>query len=246
MPPTIILIRHAEALHNASQNWSLPDPELTELGLKQSEELRDVIKKVPVASDVELIVVSPMVRTLQTMDIGLGWLIERGVEVIADAGWQENSDKPCDTGSPLKAVADRFPRFATTLSTVDPLYPHKTTPSSNPYAFTRLAVLARGQACLKALYSRKEKVIAVVSHSGFLRTAVSGRRYANADFRIFEFDEEAMEKEKGLGLDGEGLFRLKEWKETEEKGGGMGKSEKGVFGVRKTDFPEETVDEEPV
>ncbi|KAF2810539.1 phosphoglycerate mutase-like protein [Mytilinidion resinicola] len=247
MPPTIILIRHAEALHNTSKNWSLPDPELTELGLKQCEELSDAIKKVPVANEVELIIVSPMVRTLQTMEIGLGWLIEKGVEIIADAGWQENSAKPCDTGSALKTVASRFPQYATALATVDPLYPNKTTPSSNPYAFTRLAVLARGQACLKALYSRPEKVIAVVSHSGFLRTAVSGRRYANADFRIFEFDEEKMGEDKGLGLEEEGLFRLKEWKETEEKGGGLGKSEKGVFEVLDTDFPgEEVVDEEPV
>jgi hypothetical protein len=72
-----------------------------------------------------------------------------------------------------------------------------------------------------------------------LRTAVSGRRYANADFRVFEFDEEATKLK-------DGVFKLKEWKDTEEKGGGMGKSEKGNFPVLETDFPkEEVANEEP-
>jgi broad specificity phosphatase PhoE len=150
----------------------------------------------------------------------------------------ENADMPCDTGSPISVMADEFPQFD--FSKVDPLYPDKTSNiHSNPYAFTQRAILARGQSCLKALYSRPEKVIAVVSHSGFLRTAICNRRFFNADWRVFEFDEEAMKKSEsnGEGIDGEGSFILKEWKETEEMGGGMGRSEKGVYGVEATDFP---------
>lgn len=37
------------------------------------------------------------------------------------------------------------------------------------------------------LKARKEKVIAVVSHSAFLRTAVANARFANTDYRIFDF-----------------------------------------------------------
>ena len=151
----------------------------------------------------------------------------------------ENADKPCDTGSPISVMEKEFPNFD--FSTVDPTYPDKTTNlSSNPYAFTRKAILARGQTCLRDLYSRPEKVIAVVSHSGFLRTAVCHRRFFNADWRVFDFDEEAMKESKEKG---EGEFLLKEWKETEENGGGMGRSEKGVVAVLPTDFPpEEEVD----
>ena len=114
-------------------------------------------------------------------------------------------------------------------TTVDPLWPSKT----GPYAFTRSATIARGQSCLHSLYSRKEKVIAVVSHSGFLRCAISLCKYANADYRIFEFKDNA---------EGEDL-ELVEWKLTESNGGGLGESEKGRAKIEETDFPEEQAEE---
>jgi len=267
MPPTLILIRHAQALHNVADDWSIHDPPLSELGEQQSRELHESLRNSKVGNEVGLIVVSPMRRTLQTASIGLEWLIkEKGVKVLPDAGWQgmhskkyirlahthsclENTDKPCDTGSPISTMAKEFPDFD--FSTVDPLYPDKTSNLlSNPYAFTRKAILARGQTCLQALYSRPEKVIAVVSHSGIMRGAVCQRRFFNADWRVFDYDQEAIKasREKGEGIDGQGLFFLKEWKETEA--GGMGRSEVGVFGVDTTDIPpaveEETTQELPV
>jgi hypothetical protein len=121
---------------------------------------------------------------------------------------------------------------------VDPSFPDKTTNGAeNPYAFTQKAILARGQRALKDLYTRPEKVIAVVSHSGFLRTAVCNRMFFNADWRVFEFDEEKMQKNSGK-------YVLKESEETEKKGGGMGRSDIGVFGVVDGDFPPEVEDEE--
>jgi hypothetical protein len=155
----------------------------------------------------------------------------------------ENADKPCDTGSAISVMANEFPQFD--FSQMDPLYPDKTSNiDTNPYAFSRRAILARGQNCLKSLYSRPEKVIAVVSHSGFLRIAVAHRRFFNADWRTFDFDEEAMRasREKGEGIDGEGIYLLREWKETEENGGGMGRSEKGIFNTLPTDFPPDPED----
>ncbi|OCK78695.1 phosphoglycerate mutase-like protein [Lepidopterella palustris CBS 459.81] len=232
MPPTLILIRHAEAFHNVSKEYGIPDPELSKLGETQCKELQENLKNLPLANDVELIVVSPMRRTLQTATLGLGWLIEEGVQVLPDARWQETTAKPCDTGSPISTISALFPQID--FSTVDPVYPNKTTPASNPYIFSKRAVQARGQACLKALYNRPEKVIAVVSHSGFLRCVISLTWYANADYRIFEFDEEAMGKVNV----GEELFVLREWKETAERGGGMGRSQKGRFEVSDSDFPE--------
>ncbi|KAF2280954.1 phosphoglycerate mutase-like protein [Westerdykella ornata] len=247
MPPTLLLIRHAQALHNIASDYTLHDPPLSKLGEQQCTELAESLKKEKIAQDVELIVVSPMRRTLQTMKLALGWLIdEKKVPVLPDAGWQENADKPCDTGSPLSVLATEFPDLD--FSPVDPLFPEKTTNlASNPYAFTRKAILARGQTCLEKLYSRPEKVIAVVSHSGFLRAAVCNRRFFNADWRVFDFDEERMRESResrGEGRDGKGLFFLQEWGLTEERGGGMGRSEKGVYGPLETDFPPEEVEEE--
>ena len=84
---------------------------------------------------------------------------------------EENSDSPCDTGSDLETIAREFPGLD--FSHVDPRFPNKSL--ETPYAFTRSANIARGQTCLQRLYERPEKAIAVVSHSGLLRTAISKR-----------------------------------------------------------------------
>ena len=89
MPPTLLLIRHAQALHNATSDWSIHDPPLSKLGEEQSKELQESLKNSQIANQVELIVVSPMRRTLQTASIGLEWLIkDKGIKVLTDAGWQ--------------------------------------------------------------------------------------------------------------------------------------------------------------
>ncbi|KAH7132321.1 histidine phosphatase superfamily [Dendryphion nanum] len=243
MPPTLLLIRHAQALHNVASNWSLHDPPLSKLGEDQCAELQESLKNSKMAHKVELVVVSAMRRTLQTAALGLEFIIrDENVKILPDAGWQENCDKPCDTGSPISVMEKEFPEFD--FSTVDPLYPDKTTNiNNNPYPFTGQAILARGQSCLKALYTRPEKLIAVVSHSGFLRTAICNRRFFNADWRVFDFDEEAMKESRSNkeGIDVQKMFVLKERKETEEKGGGMGRSEKGIYGIDDADFPKPEV-----
>jgi broad specificity phosphatase PhoE len=91
MPPTLLLIRHAEALHNVASDWSLHDPPLSELGERQCAELQESLKKAKIADEVELVVVSCMRRTLQTASLGLGFLIGpggKGIPVRPDAGWQ--------------------------------------------------------------------------------------------------------------------------------------------------------------
>jgi broad specificity phosphatase PhoE len=89
MPPTLLLIRHAQALHNVASDWSIHDPPLSELGEEQCKELQKSLKSSDIGNQVELIVVSSMRRTLQTAAIGLEWLIkDKAIEVLPDAGWQ--------------------------------------------------------------------------------------------------------------------------------------------------------------
>lgn len=89
MPPTLLLIRHAQALHNVASDWSIHDPPLSELGERQCQELQESLKNSDIGNKVELIVVSSMRRTLQTASIGLQWLIkDKGIKVLPDAGWQ--------------------------------------------------------------------------------------------------------------------------------------------------------------
>lgn len=66
----------------------------------------------------------------------------------------------------------------------------------------------------------------MVSHSGFLRVGVSHRHYANADYRVFRFAEESGDE-------------LIECTLTDENGGGMGNSRRGLAMISPTDFPRE-------
>lgn len=158
------------------------------------------------------------------MAAGLGFLFadpRRSVPVALRAEWQETSDALCDTGTPIEALREEeegqgWKRLALDWSEVDERWPSK----EGRYAYTLEAVLERGRECRRWLRGREETCIAVVSHSGFLRVGVSNRRFANADFRVFEFAE-----------DDDGEARLVEWELTERNGGGLGKSEKGEGGT---------------
>lgn len=97
----------------------------------------------------------------------------------------ETTSKPCDTGSPLSELIAEYPMID--FSSVDPVFPDKSTPAGARYFPSRTPLLARGRACVRALYRRPEKWVIVVSHSGFLRTSVSGWWFFNGDYRIFDF-----------------------------------------------------------
>ncbi|KAH6842367.1 histidine phosphatase superfamily [Chaetomium sp. MPI-CAGE-AT-0009] len=208
MPPTVILVRHAQALHNVDKDYTIHDPVLSDLGRKQCAELKaHIMPRIPKDFDVGLIIVSPAIRTIETALLAFGDLIDKGVPIVAHAGWQENSLQPCDTGSPLPTLATLFPQVD--FTTVDPLYPDKTSAAAAPlYGYTRQAITSRGETVLRELRARPEKAVVVVSHSGFLRVGVTGRFFMNADFRVFEFLPEG---------EGDGL---RSWEGMEE--GGMG------------------------
>lgn len=68
------------------------------------------------------------------------------------------------------------------------MYPDKTSPVGSKYAFTREAIVGRAQSGVKSISDRREKLVFVVSHSGFLRLGVTGYWFFNGDYRIFELD----------------------------------------------------------
>ncbi|KAK3935539.1 histidine phosphatase superfamily [Diplogelasinospora grovesii] len=210
MPPTLILVRHAEALHNVDKDYSIPDPELSEKGRQQCIALKEsLMPRIPDELDVGLIVVSPMKRTIETALLAFPELIERGIPIVAHADWQETTAKPCDTGSSLESLAAEFPQID--FSKVDPVWPDKTSPAGTKYMHSKQAILARGQSALADLYDRPEKAIIVVSHSGFLRQGVTGCWWINADYRIFDFEEHKQPEDQ---------YVLKEWEST--RNGGLG------------------------
>ncbi|KAL7920801.1 histidine phosphatase superfamily [Trichoderma austrokoningii] len=201
MPPTIVLIRHAQALHNEAKDHSIPDPRLTDLGLQQCAQLRqNLVQRFSAFEGRIAIVASPMMRTLQTASLAADWLVERGIKIEADADWQEISDKPCDVGSPpshLALLKDNHTKLQFASPSFDfcaihPLWPDKTSsPAARSlFGYTRSAILNRARRALEKLRQRPEDLIFVFSHSAFMRTAVTGWWYFNADYRVFEFDDE--------------------------------------------------------
>ncbi|KAL7971463.1 histidine phosphatase superfamily [Trichoderma sp. SZMC 28014] len=241
MPPTIVLIRHAQALHNEAKDHSIPDPRLTDLGLQQCAQLRqNLVQRFSSFEGKIAIVASPMMRTLQTASLAADWLVERGIKIEADADWQENSDKPCDTGSPpshLVLIKDNHTKIQFTspsfdYSTIHPLWPDKTSsPAARSlFGYTRSAVLDRARRALEKLRQRPEDLIFVFSHSAFMRTAVTGWWYFNADYRIFEFDDE--------GKDG-AVVPLRMDQSTLEGGMGWSWAKRVEVGYELPDGPEE-------
>ncbi|KAK2606044.1 hypothetical protein QQS21_003562 [Conoideocrella luteorostrata] len=218
MPPKIVLIRHAQALHNVEnklrpsspshsvtptntliQEYSLRDPKLTQLGESQCQHLQESLfqrfGKVPIQDTA--VIVSPMIRTMQSATLALDWLVDK-LPFEASADWQENSSQPCDTGSPI-ANPSPFPHI--TFADLDPVWPDKTSPSARRYFHTRSAIVERGRLVLEALFNRPEKLIFVVSHAGFLRVGVTGCYFMNSDYRIFDFEQGLQDGRRAIKQD---------------------------------------------
>jgi hypothetical protein len=80
----------------------MPDPSLTPHGVKQC---RNLLVAFPFHSQVEMIVASPLRRTLYTAFLGFeGVLKEKELKIIAMPEIQETSDVVCDIGSDLSTL----------------------------------------------------------------------------------------------------------------------------------------------
>ena len=95
-PRVITLVRHGQAEHNATRDFLVHDPYLTPLGEVQCHELS---KEFPSEPPVDLLVSSPLKRTIQTTLFGFKKQVESGVKVEILAELQEVEELPCDTGS---------------------------------------------------------------------------------------------------------------------------------------------------
>ena len=159
----IYLIRHGEATHNvAPKPWGeeLIDARLTEKGASQADALRERAAALPV----ELVVVSPLTRTLDTAMRSLGPLQQRGVPFVAVEECREQFGKNLpDKRRAISAVASEFERVdfsGLRASDADSLF------TSERESLEALA--ARADRFLELLFARPETHIAVVTHSSFL------------------------------------------------------------------------------
>ena len=140
----------------------MPDPLLTPFGETQCAHLASAF---PNHTTVDLLVCSPLRRTIYTTTLGFKPDIQRGVvPIIALPEVQETSDVPCDTGSAPAVLRKEFAGKPVDLSRVTEGWNSKTGRwASEPEAIEKRAREAR-----LWLRSRPEREIVLVTHGGFL------------------------------------------------------------------------------
>ncbi|KAK0614890.1 histidine phosphatase superfamily [Bombardia bombarda] len=115
MSSKVYLIRHAESAHNVSHDFNLRDPGLTPLGITQATALASTFPA-PLSS-IAVILTSPLSRTIETTLAAFGSITSNNanndndeeVKLILDPDLQERSDLPCDTGSDVAQLRNKFP-----------------------------------------------------------------------------------------------------------------------------------------
>ncbi|KAI3908489.1 hypothetical protein MKX01_009291 [Papaver californicum] len=199
---TLHLVRHAQGVHNvegekdfsAYKSEEFFDAQLTPLGWQQVDNLHKHVHECGLAKKVELVIVSPLLRTLQTAvgSFGPGKYADR-MDVtplmVANAGNSNRSAisslncppfiavelcreqlgvHPCDRRRSISEYRTMFPAidFSLIEDEEDVLWQADVRES-------RKAVATRGMEFIKWLWTRKEKEIAVITHSAFLLQTLS-------------------------------------------------------------------------
>jgi len=186
MPPTIVLVRHAQAEHNVACDWSLPDPSLTPLGRQQASTIPSAYPALFEGADV--ILTSPLRRTMQTTLWGFPKLKEGGVPLEIWPELQETQDHPCDRGSSRQALEAEFKEAFCDFSNCYEGW----TAKKGKFAPTLEALRARALEVRRSLKKRKEQRIVVVCHAGFLRHIVQlphSHIWNNCEARVYRFAE---------------------------------------------------------
>ena len=166
---SIYFIRHFEAMHNIEPwNHQLHDPELSPVGQLQAP---STIERVEQIEQIDLVVCSPMTRTLQTyLNIfrGNDTIHHRlsKIPLIIHPDAQEILEKPCDTGRPIVELREKFPILINELNKFETMFAgfewlNKSDPS-NLYHPQRIH--ERILRLLRWLVERPEKSIVVISH----------------------------------------------------------------------------------
>lgn len=199
---TIHLVRHAQGIHNVEGEKDhsaylaphLFDAHLTPLGWQQVDNLRKHVHASGIFKKVELVITSPLLRCMQTA-VGVfgGEGYTDGIDVpplmVTDAGDSKHPAISSLNCPPFIAVEGCREHLGVhwcdkrrSISEYKPLFPaidFSVIESDDDVLWTpdirelNKDVASRGMEFLKWLWTRKEKEIAIVTHSGFLTHTLS-------------------------------------------------------------------------
>ncbi|GMI90625.1 hypothetical protein like AT1G58280 [Hibiscus trionum] len=202
---TLHLVRHAEGIHNmagekdyaaysSEQNF---DSHLTTLGWLQVDNLRKRVQETGLSKKIELVVVSPLLRAMQTA-VGVfgGEGQKQGSDdghglplMVADAAESHRPEISSQNCAPFLAVElcrERFGahpcdrrRSISYYRSIFPAIDFSLIESDDDVLWKPEArepieeVAVRGMKFFTWLFSRKEKEIAIVTHRGFLYNSLA-------------------------------------------------------------------------
>ena len=103
----VCFVRHGQGAHNRTiANWGIVDPELTSEGEAQVADLHERLK--PFIPEVQLIVVSPLTRAMQT---ATGGFAGSSAPYVLTPILRERLGAPCDTGRTKTELLRCFPEI---------------------------------------------------------------------------------------------------------------------------------------
>ncbi|KAF4984706.1 hypothetical protein FZEAL_147 [Fusarium zealandicum] len=192
----IHILRHGQARHNVERGYPFRDPPLTELGCQQATDVQQNLVVEP-----DLILVSPMTRTIQTALIVFGHLFDsssanKKVEVQIWPDLREAHDAICNKGVARADLTAKFPQFDFSACHVEWDYPEHT---------PDIAVARAGSVRQRLKHlatSGGYKNIVLITHRGFIAYMVQGARFNPCDYRSYQFaQEDADERRQGVNID---------------------------------------------
>lgn len=137
------------------------DPDLTPFG---EEQCRQLAASFPYHPSVELLVASPLRRTIATALLAFDQEVQRGMRVIALPTVQETSALPSDTGSDVDVLRKEMAHKPVDLSLVHEGWNSK----EGKWAAEAGALERRAREARRWLKARPEKEAVLVTHGGFL------------------------------------------------------------------------------
>ncbi|KAH0284259.1 phosphoglycerate mutase family protein-like protein [Aureobasidium namibiae CBS 147.97] len=207
MPPkSLRFVRHAQGEHNAKHDDSIPDAILTPHGKSQCHDLSTSFAH---HDSVALIVSSPLRRALQTSVHAFAPALQKeGVKVLLQPMAQEMNAYACDIGTDREELERQVkagelwdeglyvPSEKVDFNLVEAGWNSK----DGKWAPDRATIQKRAAKLRSWLFNRKEEVVVVVSHGGFLHAltedwtgfnASAGTGWQNCEIREFVFTEKS-------------------------------------------------------
>lgn len=165
----VIIIRHAQAQHNLTQNWGIFDPVITDLGIQQCKETSEkLVKHSP-----EMVFVSPSKRTMETANI----IFKDYPTFTTNLLVEYQTGVPCNSVDTIENLYKLYPGF-NYHTFIGKLPSKEVTWNDGDIRAQKVADLLK---CLKSLGKRS---VALVTHGNFIRNilrAIGDRFGVNID-----------------------------------------------------------------